>query len=166
MLTVLDFPTDSLDPAEKSFVANLRECGWVRTGVSADVEGPGFSYTTGFWLNTQKPELIMFGMQTIAHDVFWNLYRDSHAGRGVPVGSRTDRVFANLSAYAFPVSRRYYPEHLGWNRWFYAGDSFPCLQIVWPDRSGVFPWEIGFDPAFAGDQPDLTESGWVAALAN
>jgi hypothetical protein len=36
---------------------------------------------------------------------------------------------------------------------------------VWPDRAGVFPWEAGFDPAFAGDQVDLTEDGWRAALA-
>ena len=166
MRTALDAPVEALDPAEQSFVAKVREFGWFRTGVSADEDGPGFSYTTGLWVNTQKPEVVMFGMEKIVHDVFWDLYRDARTGRGLPIGCRTDRVFANLPGYAFPVATQYHANHLGWSRWFYSGDSFPCLQIVWPDPAGVFPWEIGFDPAFAGDQPDLTENGWIAALAN
>jgi len=166
MLTALEARPEDLDQAEQPFVANIREHGWCRTGVSADAEGPGFSYTTGLWVNTGKPELIMFGMMTISHDIFWELFRNAQLGRGLPVGARTDQVFANLTSYAFPVSKRYYADYLGWNRWFYAGDSFPCLQIVWPDRAGIFPWEKGFDQAFAGDQTDLTDNGWVAALSN
>ena len=69
-------------------------------------------------------------------------------------------------AYVFPVAKRHYANHLGWSRWFYAGDDFPCQQIVWPDRAGLFPWEAGFDPTFANKQPDLTEHGWLAALTN
>jgi hypothetical protein len=30
-------------------------------------------------------------------------------------------------------------------------------QIIWPNRTGTFPWENSFDPAFHGDLPDLTE---------
>ncbi|HEY1605029.1 MAG TPA: DUF4262 domain-containing protein [Allosphingosinicella sp.] len=30
---------------------------------------------------------------------------------------------------------------LGWSRWFYGGDVFPYLRLVWPDRVGLFPWE-------------------------
>jgi hypothetical protein len=55
---------------------------------------------------------------------------------------------------------------LGWSRWFYGGDAFPCLQIVWSDRDGRFPWQSGFDPALAGLQPDLTENGWLASLTH
>jgi hypothetical protein len=167
MRTALDAPPQVLDKAEQSFVAKIREHGWFGTAVQGDAEGPGFSYTTGFWVTTGKPEVIMFGMSdTIAHDVLWDLFRDAQAGRGLPVGMRTGEVFANLPAYAFPVAKRHYASHFGWSRWFYGGDDFPCLQIIWPDRAGVFPWEAGFDPSFAKDQPDLTEDGWLAALAN
>jgi hypothetical protein len=64
------------------------------------------------------------------------------------------------------VANRFYADHLGWTRWFYGGDRFPCLQIVWPDRAGVFPWEPGFDATFSNDQADLTEHGWQAAIAD
>lgn len=166
MRTALDAPADLLDEHEQSFVAQIREHGWFRTSVLAEEDLPGFSYTTGFALNAGAPELIIFSMKIeVAHDVLWDLFRDVQAGRPLPCGVRTDAVFANLPAYVFPVARKHYAEHLGWSLWFYGGNDFDCWQIVWPDRAGVFPWEDGFDVAFAGDQPDLTENGWVAALA-
>jgi hypothetical protein len=165
MRTALDAPIEALDGSERAFVAQVREHGWFDTAVFGDDQGPGFSFTTGLWVNTGQPELIMFGMKReIAHDVLWDLFRDAKLGAPLPIGEPTDKAFANLSAYAFPVSKRFYSDYLGWSRWFYGGDEFPCLQIVWPDREGVFPWEPGFDPAFAADQTDLTETGWQAAL--
>jgi hypothetical protein len=114
MRTGLDAPNDKLDEAEKAFVAKVREHGWFRTGVLADAKGPGFSFTTGFYANTNHAELIMFGMKgEIAHDVFWDLFRDAKAGRALVVGKRTDAVFANLAAYAFPVAKRHYANYLG-----------------------------------------------------
>ena len=162
MLTALDAPPDELDEGERSFVAKIREHGWFRTGVFGDDEGPGFSFTTGFWVSVTQPEVIIFNMkEDIAHDVFWDLYRDAQSGKALPVGKRTDAVFANLPAYVFPVAKKHYRDFLGWSRWFYGGDDFPCLQLVWPDQAGRFPWEPEFDIEFKVDQPDLTERGWV-----
>lgn len=166
MRTALDAPEDALDEHERSFVANIREHGWFRTSVFAEGDEPGFSYTTGFALNTGSPEFIVFGLTyEIAHDVLWDLFRDAQAGRMLPCGVRTDAVFANLPAYAFPVAKRHYAAHLGWSMWFHGGSGFDCWQIVWPDRAGIFPWEDGFDATFAGDQRDLTENGWAVAAA-
>lgn len=167
MLTALDAPPDALDDGEQSFVAKVRELGWFRTSVFGDDEGPGFSFTTGFWVNASQPEVIIFSMKDdIAHDVFGDLFRDAKAGKTLPVGERTDAVFANLPAYAFLVARKHYRDLLGWSRWFYGGDDFPCLQIVWPDRAGIFPWEPDFDTEFREDQPDLTERGWANEIAD
>ena len=167
MNTALDAPAASLDEPERRFVADVREHGWFRTAVFADAEGPNFSYTTGFWVGADHPELIMFGLKgETAHEVFWNLFRDARSAKSLVVGKPTADVFGNQSAYVFPVAKRFYAEYLGWSRWFYGGDDFACLQIVWPDREGVFPWEDDFDPSFAGSQPDLTERGWKATLSS
>jgi hypothetical protein len=165
MRTALDVTSDALDDAERDFVANIREHGWFRTSVLGDEHTTSFSYTTGFFAGYRKPEVIMFSLRPeIAHDIFWDLFRDAKKGSELPIGKRTDQVFGNSLAYAFPVAERHYPDHLGWSRWFYSGDEFPCLQIVWPDRAGIFPWEYGFDQEFAADQPDLTELGWAASI--
>jgi hypothetical protein len=167
MRSALDAPLSALDEQERSFVGNVREHGWVRTSVGGDETGPGFSYTTGLWLSARQPELIIFSMKIeIVHIVFWDMFRDAKAERKLAVGRRTDAVFANLPAYAFPVAKKHYASLLGWSRWFYAGDEFPCLQIVWPDRAGVFPWEPGFDPGFQTDQRDLTDKGWLNEIAD
>ena len=168
MLTALQAPEDRLDEGERDFVGKVKQYGWMQTDVSGDDIGPGFSFTTGFWVNAQQPELILFGLKSeIVHDVFWDLFRDSQKGKAISVGVRTDEVFGNLPAYVFPVARRFYKQYLGWSAWFYAcSDEFPCLQIVWPDRDGIFPWQKQFNKAMAGDQPDLTEHGWLASFVD
>jgi hypothetical protein len=167
MITAFDLPPETLDEAEQSFCRNIRQHGWLRTAALAEAGKPGFSYTTGFALNAQQPELMIFSTDdAVAHEMFWVLYRRAQSGRALAVGRRTSDVFSNLPAYAFPVAPGQHAAYLGWSRWFYRGDGFPCLQIVWPDRAGLFPWEPGFDEAFASDQVDLTELGWARHLAD
>lgn len=167
MRTALDAPSETLDQNELTFVSNVREHGWFRTSVLGDETTPAFSYSTGFWINCAQPELIIFGLDAeVAHDVFWDLFRNAKSHGGLPTGCRTDKVFANVPAYALPVAKEFYPNHLGWSRWFYGGDNFPCLQIIWPDRHGIFPWEDHFDAGFEGIQLDLTEHGWTIAIAD
>jgi hypothetical protein len=164
MRTALDAPTETLDAGERSFVAEIREQGWFRTSVLADTNGPGFSYTTGFWLSAGQPEPIMFSVKhEITHSVFWDLFRSAKASQSFPIGTHRRCVRQSASIY-FPGRETHYADHLGWSRWFYGGNDFPCLQIVWPDRSAVFPWDDGFDREFIDDQSDLTENGWLASL--
>jgi len=161
MRTALDTAPVLLDEGEQNFVEQIRRHGWFGTHVFADDEGPGFSYTTGFWLRFQFPELIVFSMsRQTAHDTFWHMYRELEAGRRFPIGEPTDAVFENLAAVLLPVSERQYRPHLGWSRWFYAGDDFQCLQLVWPDRGGRFPWSPGFSEGLRAAQPDLTADNW------
>ena len=167
MRTALDIPAESLDSGEKTFVDRVRDHGWMRTGIFADTEGPAFSFTTGFWLTTRHPEIIIFGLgDEIMHDVLWDLFRDAKAGRDLPLGVWTSNVFGNSEAYVFPVAKRLYADYLGWSRWFYAGDDFPCSQVVWSDPAGTFPWDSGFHPSYANSQLDLTERGWLASLVD
>lgn len=149
-------------------MTKVREHGWFRTEISAAEGGPNFTFTTGFWINASQPELIMFSLNgKTAHSVFADLFREAERNNALPVGKRSNAIFGNSPAYAFRVARRHYPNYLGWSGWFYGGrDDFPCLQIVWPDRAGLFPWETGSDPSFSNSQPDLTEEGWLASLAD
>jgi hypothetical protein len=162
MRTALDAPLDALDDHEKDFVSNIREHGWFRTSVFAEDGHVGFSYTTGLWLTLGFPEIIVFSLKTeTAHSILWDVFRDVKSGKRPPIGKPTD-IFANMDGVLFPVDHEHYAEHLGWSRWFYGGDDFPCLQLVWPDTRGVFPWQPGAEERFREDQPDLTTKGWAA----
>ncbi|WP_235364918.1 DUF4262 domain-containing protein [Sphingomonas sp. ERG5] len=155
-----------LDAGEANFVDKVRDYGWFATHVTAEEGHPGFAYTTGFWLTLQVPEVIVFSLKSdIAHDVLWDMFRDAKAGARRPMGTSVPDIFGNTDAYLFPIAKAHYPDHLGWSRWFYGGDDFPCVQLVWPDRAALFPWQPGFDARFSADQPDLSEKGWVSSLS-
>jgi hypothetical protein len=161
MFTALDAPLDRLDKHEQNFVEKVRNHGWFGTHVMPDDEGPGFAYTTGFWLKFRFPEVIVFSMrQQTAQDTFWTIYRELDAGRRPPVGEPTDALFQNAAAVLLPVSLQHYRSHLGWSRWFYGNDEFECLQVVYPDRDGHFPWAADASVEACAAQPDLTEGNW------
>ena len=166
MRTALDADPAKLDQHERNFVAKIREHGWSATHVGADDEGPGFVYTTGFWLRFGHPELIVYSLSgETAHNTFWHLYRELEAGRRAPVGAETSEIFENVPAVLLPVAQRHYREHLGWSRWFYAGDGFECLQLLYPDRHGRFPWSPDASKESRAAQPDLTEGNWFGLYA-
>jgi hypothetical protein len=161
MRTALDADPAQLDEHERNFVGQIRKHGWAGTHVASDEEGPGFSYTTGFWFKFNFPELILFSLRgNVAHDTFWHMYHELAAGRRFPVGELTEDIFQNSLAVLLPVSPQQYRPHLGWSRWFYGSDDFLCLQLVFADSCGHFPWSSRSSESFRTTQPDLTTGNW------
>ncbi|AMU18381.1 hypothetical protein BJL96_15190 [Burkholderia cenocepacia] len=60
--TALDAPDSVLDEDEQRFVHQIRQHGWFRTEVFAEDDQPGFSFTTGLWVNHGFPEIIVFSL--------------------------------------------------------------------------------------------------------
>jgi len=95
MLTTLDVDPSKLDEDEQKFVSSIREHGWFGTAVFGDDEGPGFSYTTGFWLRFNFPEIITFALKReIAHDTFWHIYRTLENGERFAIGQPVGNIFS------------------------------------------------------------------------
>lgn len=162
----MDAPEDALDEAERNFIDGIRTHGWMQTVALDDDDKPGFNFTTGFEATLGHPEILVFKVdKTVANKYFSLLYRCAQNGKPVPRAVRTVGMLPNDDAFVFPVAKRHYADYLGWSRWFYRGDDFDCLQVVWPDEAGVFPWEDGFDSKYANAQIDLTERGWAAEAA-
>lgn len=162
MKTALQLSEDNLDDNQREFLKVIREDGWFNTRVSdPDDDGPVFSYSTGFTAKLGFPEIIVFSLGSdFARPVLRDLWRDIEAGKKPQVGTRIKGVFGKSDAVLLPVAKSSYAQHLEWNRWFYGNDNFECLQLVWPDPEGKFPWEEGFDDEFADCQPDLTGNNW------
>ena len=166
MRSALDVPEESLDPLERNFVDNIRQHGWFDTHVFGEGALPSFSYTTGFCITLGFPEVIVFSLpKKTAHSILWGIYRDIKAGILPPTGTRVPNILGNADAVIIPCAKSQYSEYLAWSRWFYGGDGFDCVQLVWPDPAGRFPWEPSFDDRFHNHQPDLTESGWTSSLS-
>lgn len=161
MRTALEADPQKLDEHERDFVSIVREHGWHQMNVWGEEEAPGFSYTTGFWL-LGFPEIIVFSMEREnASAVLWSMYNAQKSGEAYPMNTPVCDILTNVPVCLLPVDRQRYAEYLGWSRWFYGNDTFPCLQLVWPSREGVFPWHPGFPTDLAEHQPDLSEAAWA-----
>lgn len=160
MRSALDVPGDGFSDYEKNLVSKIREYGWFCTNVLAEEDYVGFSYSTGFWVSLNHPELIVFSIGDSAQDVLWEMFDAVKVGEQFPVGRRISGIFKGFDAFLAPVSKDRYAEYILSSRWFYGNEDFPCLQLIWPDTTGLFPWEPGADPKFADSQPDLSPEGW------
>ncbi|MFD1157274.1 DUF4262 domain-containing protein [Roseovarius aestuarii] len=160
--TALSDPADDQNDYERELVAQVREFGWRSTHVQTKEEAsPSFTYSTGFWLTLQAPEIIIFDFPgTLAHDVLGQIFREIQGGRDLRTGLPTKGILANEEVVLLPVRQSAAPEYLVSSIWFYKGAQVPCLQLVWPDSNGLFPWQTGFDNRLSGRQLDLSDEGW------
>jgi hypothetical protein len=53
------------------------------------------------------------------------------------------------------VAEHYFPDYVGFARWYYRRRQFPLYQIVWPNNDGCYPWSPGATKAFKEWQPVL-----------
>ena len=146
------------DPPDDKLIADVREYGVHIINVFADDTGPGWSFTIGLYLNYHHPEVLIFGLKDRQSHLILNDIREKIASGGkFLAGTRTDLFLQGYDVTFIDVPLSAYPDHLGYALWFYRSlpDSFPCVQLVWPDRENKFPWEAGYDNAYSELQPIL-----------
>lgn len=154
----MDVEASNLDASEKNFIENVQNHGWAGTHVVEDDQGPGFSYTTGFWYKFQAPELVLFSIpREVAHQILWNFYKDLGSGKRFSDNEPVSEVLEGYDVVLKSVLPEHFSEYLGWNRWFYGGDHFRAQQVFIPDKFGQFPWDAAASPEFKITQPDLTK---------
>ena len=144
--------------AEKDvkLLETLEKWGWFVTKVGAGDGEPAFAYSMGFYENFHHPEIILFGLDLEAMHLVIN-----DAGARIRKGNKYEegQKYADL-LQSYPCEfRRVNPERydglLNYAIWYYEDSHFPVLQLVWPDKAGLFPWDDGFDERFRNEQPSL-----------
>ncbi len=165
--TALNRATAGMTDYERDVVAKVRKYGWFQLRVVGDEQSPlSFSYTTGFWRTLEAPEILLFSLpEQTAHHVLWDVFRYFKSGQRPQTGVPVSNILGNADAVFLPVAKEHYRTYMRTTRWFHGHDDFPCVQLFWPDRQGLFPWEAGFEAKFEKDQPDLTVNGWAVATA-
>lgn len=166
LTTVISDPPIDPTPYEVDLIERVRTHGWQTTSVGADDNGdPSFSYTTGFWLTLEQPEVIVFDFPPqLSHDVFGQMARRARAGDRFSVGEPVEGILASEVIYFLPVTRQTAIQYLRSSNWFYKSAEFPVLQLVWADRSGRFPWNSDCETSLMRLQPNLWEDSWTERL--
>ena len=133
--------------------------GWALEPVAArtDTEppAPGYAYSIGFPEAFGFPEVVVVGLTPSAANGLVELVADVlRSGTEIPLGvelvglldGELRCVFAPIDA---DVTALMLPTARAWRK----GAPFTAVQLLWPDRNGFLPTEVGFDRRVASAQP-------------
>jgi hypothetical protein len=147
----------SFDAPDRKLMADVREHGWHVVMVAADNRSDGWTFSVGMWHTFRSPELVMAGLGRDAESRLINDIGDRVRGgyRPDPSVLVEGLLTSGLSLAVRPVDASWYRALLGYATWFAQRPPLPFVQVVWPDKSGRFPWDPEFDRSYLSDQPQL-----------
>lgn len=71
------------------------------------------------------------------------------------IGQSVSDLLAGFDCRIGSVERKWVSKYLGWACWFYGERHFSFQQIIFPNTSGVWPWQGEADDWFRQRQPVL-----------
>ena len=117
---------------------------------------PGYAYTIGLHQKFKHPEIICFGLSTaLLGDLLNNACASIINGSPLNAGVLYDEFIKNYPVQFLNVNKSYYSDYMAICNIFYRTDDYPALQMIWPDKQSLFPWESGFNPDWKFKQPLL-----------
>jgi len=144
---------------DRKLLDDIATYGWHVMNVFEAKDSPPFSYTIGLQHSYGHPELIILGLpDNVAHPTLNIAGEAIKKGRRYLAGEVSDEFLEGYGITFRAVPLRHYPPFLGLARWFYEGDTFSTLQLVYPDRSGRWPWDPTVSAGFRDAQPVLAEA--------
>lgn len=146
----------SSDPNDHKLLDDVREFGWHVIHVLAEGDDPEFTYSIGASHSFDIPEMIVIGLpRDVAHSVMRIVVDLAREGDAVDTKQPTDALFEGNLAHFVPVPKDAYNRYVGYAIWFYEGRDFPLVQIVWPSKTGILPWDSAATTAYRAAQPVL-----------
>ena len=140
--------------------ADVRRFGWHGVRVKGRSGGAGYLFTVGLWQTYRHPEILLFAPEEDPSGMLKPLQKVCQAVSEDTVFSAEQahpRLFDDFPGVFGEVDPTWYGEYFGAARAFYGDESFPALQLFWPDRQGLFPWEDSCAAPVRAWQPLLFE---------
>jgi Domain of unknown function (DUF4262) len=132
--------------------------GWALEVVAPLVDqsppAPGCAYTLGFPSAFGFPEVVLFGLTPSAANGIVELVADClRGGTEIPVGAELVGLLdGDLRCLFAPIEAPQGAAFQTAESW-YRGEEFDVVQMLWPDRNGFLPYEVGFDQRLRSVQP-------------
>ncbi len=132
--------------AATATAANIRSHGWHCVMVAPEAEGEeAFAYTIGLAERFGQPEVLVFGLpEASAHALLARCVALAEAGQRLAAGERGDLLGGGYRVRLAPLRADRYGEYLGTAFRHYGERPFQALVLLWPDREGRFPGEVGY----------------------
>ena len=144
---------------DRSVRNDVAEKGYHLGLVPALERSSGWAFSVGLPASSGHPELICFGPDVpFVGQLVQHLCEAVVAGRRFEEDTPVEGILSERALRLRPVDNKWLPTFLGNAAYFHDREDFPALQCFWPDRSGLFPWQAGFDSDWREAQPLLFEA--------
>lgn len=148
-----------MDGVIRQLRERVRDEGWTAVMVAADYQGgfPSFIYTLGLYQVARTPDFIITGIPAeLAYGIIKSLAVRARSGESFQDWQHLSEV-ANSPLVLRRIMDEFANQRCRMSE-AVLGEIGPYLQVVWPDKSGLFPWDPGFDNHFDLALPRLWES--------
>lgn len=155
------FQNRELDADDRQFIDKVEKFGWMVMNIKDEPGKSGWSYTVGLYEHYRQPEIIIFGMKAESrHRILNWIGENVRDAKPFTPDVEHDWVLDKYNCWSKPVQKNWYEDLLGYARWFYDGNDFSCVQAIWPDKDGFYPWQPRYT---SSEQPLLCETELVSA---
>jgi hypothetical protein len=151
-------PSRTTDKGDRKLIDDIESFG-VHILHIFDPEGvdPEYSYSVGLWHTQNHPEVLIYGLKSdLRQSVINYIKNEIKLGGSFRDGESAEGVLQGFTVYFQALPLHHYKKHLGWAKWFYGGNDFPVVQMLWPTTSGVYPWDETASESLLAMQPVLT----------
>ena len=149
-------PLDNAPIKQKEIQEKIDQYGCYIVLVEADDYLPSYAYTIGLHQRYNHPELICFGLSTALLGDLLNIGQEMIAnGEKLQACLLYNDFLNNYPIQFLPVAHTYYADYMAIGGSFYYGTDYPAIQLVWPDKQSLFPWDPGFNLDWKFKQPLL-----------
>lgn len=146
-----------MDNTDRKILADIDRFGCSVLHIAAEDDLPPFAYSVGITKSSSAPEVVVIGLkQPLAHFVVNEYNRRVRAGISIAAGTRHEGFIEGFEVAAEKVDPSFYEEYFGYNLWINKGPLFEVIQLIYPNTSGVWPWQDEADEWFKAWQPILT----------
>lgn len=124
---------------------SVKEYGWFVVLLESDGYLPHRAYTVGLNQSFAHPDVVVHGLElAVMEQCLHEVGLRAQAGKKVAVERNEPGFLEDFQVRFLPVLQAHLCDHLAYAAAFYGSDNFQALQMVWPDRKGLFPYQPGF----------------------
>lgn len=139
----------AMDALELKLRQDIDNYGWHVLNVFPGESAPGFSYSVGLFRTLGHPEIVIIGLSPqIRHQLINLVGEKIRGGSHFGDGTISSEILKDYDCIFKEVPLHVYEDFFGRAIDFYQGESFPVLQLVYPDREGLWPWDVAADEGF------------------
>ena len=132
-------------------------CAVVKVLERDEPRTPEWAYTVGLQHSYGHPEVLIIGLENEHTQILLHNINNRIRNKGLSFRHRTiwNDVIDGYGCFFQQIDPDSYGEWFAANRWFYGGNDFEAVQMLWPSVSGVYPWQGEADSYLRWDQPVL-----------